>query len=61
MVFARCMVRFAPDHYKTLGVARHADKAAIKRAYLNLAKTAHPDAGGDAEKFQTVRGTLSGL
>ncbi len=39
------------DPYELLGVARDADEAAIKAAYRKVAKTAHPDAGGDAEAF----------
>lgn len=39
------------DPYKTLGVARDADGAAIKSAYRARAKTAHPDSGGDVEAF----------
>ena len=31
------------DYYRTLGVARTADKAAIKKAYRTLAKKYHPD------------------
>ena len=39
------------DPYKTLGVPRDADGAAIKSAYRARAKTAHPDSGGDVEAF----------
>lgn len=39
------------DLYGTLGVARDAPPEEIKRAYRRKAKTAHPDAGGSAEKF----------
>ena len=31
------------DLYATLGVSRDADAAAIKRAYLQLARDTHPD------------------
>lgn len=39
------------DPYKTLGVPRDADGAAIKSAYRARAKSAHPDSGGDVEAF----------
>jgi tetratricopeptide (TPR) repeat protein len=32
------------DHYKLLGVGQHADAAAVRRAYVDLAKRFHPDA-----------------
>ena len=42
------------DPYELLGVARDADEAAIKAAYRKVAKTAHPDAGGDTEAFAKI-------
>jgi curved DNA-binding protein CbpA len=39
------------DPYAMLGVARQADGEAVKSAYRKLAKSAHPDSGGDAEVF----------
>jgi curved DNA-binding protein CbpA len=39
------------DPYAMLGVARQADGEAVKTAYRKLAKSAHPDSGGDAELF----------
>ena len=39
---------------QTLGVSADADADAIKRAYRNLARVHHPDAGGDAEQFNRV-------
>jgi len=45
------------DYYKTLGVERDADKAAIKKAYRKLARKYHPDVSkeSDAEaQFKAV-------
>ena len=48
----------ADDPYKTLGVARDATEKQIRKAYLKLAKTMHPDLNpGDAaaeERFKAV-------
>ncbi|MDR2715837.1 MAG: DnaJ domain-containing protein, partial [Coriobacteriaceae bacterium] len=43
-----------PNYYKTLGVPRKADADEIKKAYRKLARTHHPDAGGDEAKFKEV-------
>ncbi len=43
------------DPYETLGVVRDADAAQIKTAYRKRAKNAHPDAGGDADAFATLK------
>jgi curved DNA-binding protein CbpA len=43
------------DPYDTLGVSRDADEVAIKAAYRRLAKSAHPDSGGDADAFVLAR------
>jgi hypothetical protein len=49
-------------HYEVLGVARQADDATIRRAYLDLARRHHPDAaGGDAEVMLRVNGAWSVL
>lgn len=40
--------------YDKLGVKKNARKEEIKRAFRNLAKTNHPDAGGDAEVFKEM-------
>ena len=41
-----------PDaDYKLLGLTRQATDKEIRRAFYKLAKTAHPDQGGNAEKF----------
>jgi curved DNA-binding protein CbpA len=39
------------DPYEMLGVAPEADGETLKTAYRKLAKSAHPDSGGDAEQF----------
>ncbi len=42
------------DPYKTLGVPRDADGAAIKTAYRSRAKSSHPDTGGDVDAFSKL-------
>jgi curved DNA-binding protein CbpA len=48
----------AADPYQTLGVARNADEATIKKAYRKLAKELHPDRNADnpkaADRFSAV-------
>ena len=41
--------------YKVLGVDKNAELTAIKKAYHKLARTHHPDRGGDKEKFQEIQ------
>lgn len=43
-----------PDYYKTLGVPRTATAEQIKKAFRKLARTHHPDAGGDEAKFKEI-------
>lgn len=43
-----------PDYYKTLGVPRNATADEIKKAFRKLARTHHPDAGGDETKFKEI-------
>jgi DnaJ family protein A protein 2 len=43
------------DLYKILGVSRGADAKDIKRAYFDLAKTNHPDKGGNEEDFKSIQ------
>jgi len=40
--------------YETLGVAKDASDNDIRRSYLKLSKTHHPDKGGDPEKFKEI-------
>ncbi len=42
------------DLYKVLGVDRNASSPEIRKAYLKLTKTAHPDKGGDEEEFKKI-------
>lgn len=43
-----------PDYYKTLGVSKNATADEIKKAFRKLARTNHPDAGGDEDKFKEI-------
>lgn len=43
------------NHYRVLGVDENATESEIKVAYRRRAKECHPDAGGDAERFQEVQ------
>lgn len=43
------------DPYEMLGIERDAGEQAIKAAYRKVAKTAHPDSGGDAEQFARLQ------
>ncbi len=43
-----------PDYYKTLGVPRTATADEIKKAFRKLARTHHPDTGGDEAKFKEI-------
>jgi DnaJ-class molecular chaperone len=41
--------------YERLGLSKGADSSEIRRAYLKLSKTEHPDKGGSAETFKTLQ------
>lgn len=45
----------SPDLYADLGIPKDATPAAIKAAYRRRAKTAHPDAGGNADDFARLQ------
>ena len=47
--------------YKILGVDKKADVSTIKKAYFKLARTHHPDRGGDKDKFQEIQGAYEVL
>lgn len=40
--------------YETLGVQKNADKKEIRKAYMKLSRTHHPDKGGDEHKFKEI-------
>ena len=44
-----------PDLYNVLGVDRDSSLEEIRRSYKDLAKTHHPDRGGNPEKFKTIQ------
>lgn len=41
--------------YETLGLERGADSGEIRKAYLRLSRTAHPDKGGSEEEFKKIQ------
>jgi DnaJ family protein A protein 2 len=40
--------------YETLGVQKNADKKELRKAYMKLSRTHHPDKGGDEHKFKEM-------
>ncbi|MFS4506094.1 J domain-containing protein [Clavibacter sp. Sh2141] len=49
------------DAYAILGVAPSATQDEIRRAYRRGVRTAHPDMGGTAERFQAVRDAFAAV
>jgi molecular chaperone DnaJ len=43
------------DFYAALGVPKKATAADIRKAYMVLCKTKHPDKGGDVEEFKKIQ------
>jgi DnaJ family protein A protein 2 len=43
------------DYYNILGISKNASNEDIKNAYRRLARTHHPDKGGDKDKFQKIQ------
>lgn len=43
------------DYYNILGLNKNASEEEIKNAYKKLARTHHPDKGGNTEKFQEIQ------
>ena len=42
------------DPYKVLGLDRSCSMGDVKKAYMKLAKTVHPDKGGNEEEFKKI-------
>ena len=47
--------------YEQLGINKSADPGEIRKAYLKLSKTEHPDKGGDADRFKVIQGAYEVL
>ena len=47
--------------HEVLGISPDADVGTIKRTYLRLARTAHPDAGGSPEAFTRLNAAYQAL
>ena len=41
--------------YERLGLSKGASSQEIRKAYLNLSRTEHPDKGGSEEKFKKLQ------
>lgn len=46
-MFAAFAISENENHYKTLGITKHAKNEEVKRAYRKLLMAHHPDLGGD--------------
>lgn len=46
------LLRKLPDHYSQLGVSKHASKKDIKKAWLKMCQTYHPDKNASSEAKQ---------
>ena len=55
------MSKQTQDYYTLLGVSRTADTATIKKAFRELARTKHPDKGGNADEFKDLSRAASVL
>jgi molecular chaperone DnaJ len=42
------------DYYDILGINKNSNESEIKKAYRQLAKTKHPDVGGDENEFKEI-------
>jgi DnaJ-class molecular chaperone len=49
------------NHYETLNVSESSDADDIKRAYRKMAMDAHPDRGGDPERFKNINAAYETL
>ena len=47
-------VRSAQDDFKLLEISPDSNQGEIRKAFYRLAKSAHPDVGGDAARFQQL-------
>lgn len=50
-----------PDYYKILGITPAADSSEIRQAYRRGARDAHPDAGGDPDRFHAIQTAYEAL
>ncbi len=51
---AKVSPRDETDLYKCLGLERGAEKDEVRKAYLKLSRTYHPDKGGNPEDFKAI-------
>ena len=55
------MIPAFSNHYAMLGVHTGSDNAAIRAAYLRLAREHHPDRGGDAARFAAIAAAYNAI